>query len=172
MTLCNNGGFTLIELLVVVLIIGILAAVALPQYNKAVARARLANIKSLAESIAQAQEVYYMEHSAYATTFSELDISLPGGGTPNEADTQVTYSWGKCRLTDPANTQCSAKTSGYNLTYLAYQVHWTGDADNAYAYTAGTRWCQGKKGSFAETVCKLDTKKTTCEDWGPTTCQY
>ena len=71
------GGFTLIELLVVVLIIGILAAVALPQYTKAVARSRLAGAITLATSIVQAERVHHMANGEYTVDIDNLDIQLP-----------------------------------------------------------------------------------------------
>ena len=75
----NKQAFTLIELLVVVLIIGILAAVALPQYQKAVEKSRGTQALTLLKALGQAQEAHWMASGTYASTFEELDISLPAG---------------------------------------------------------------------------------------------
>ncbi len=72
-----NKAFTLIELLVVVLIIGILAAVAVPKYRRAVDKARLTQLITASKSIADAQKVYHMANGVYATSADELTVDLP-----------------------------------------------------------------------------------------------
>ena len=69
-------GFTLIELLVVVLIMGILASVAMPQYFKSVEKSRAAEAIDALEAIASAQERHYMKKGTYVATLSELDVGI------------------------------------------------------------------------------------------------
>ena len=79
----NKQAFTLIELLVVVLIIGILAAVAVPQYQKAVEKSRAAQGLALLRSVYEAQKAYHMANGSYATTIEELSVDVPWtGNTP------------------------------------------------------------------------------------------
>ena len=75
-----NKGFTLIELLVVVLIIGILSAVALPQYTLAVERSRASEGLTLMSSLAQSLERYRSQKDAWPADFSKLDFEMPKNG--------------------------------------------------------------------------------------------
>lgn len=76
----NNKGFTLIELLVVVLIIGILAAMAMPQYFKAVERSRMSEAVTLLGNLSQAQQRKYLQINRYTADYRALDVA-PKGAT-------------------------------------------------------------------------------------------
>ena len=82
-----HKGFTLIELLVVVLIIGILSAVALPQYKAAVLKSRLATAMTQVEHGRQLYDVYYMANGTYDATLEDVGFEIAGcseSGTDGE----------------------------------------------------------------------------------------
>ena len=93
----NKQAFTLIELLVVVLIIGILAAVALPQYQKAVEKSKAAQAFTMLQALYQAQESYKMANGEYASTFDALDVDIPWTGNQQwmqyTTDTRSNGEW-------------------------------------------------------------------------------
>ena len=95
--LCFYTGFTLIELLVVVLIIGILAAVAIPQYQKAVLKSRATEAIINLTKIKDAQNVYYLANGTTTTDLSQLDIEIKDGF----------YQY-RCTTADHSNGDCYA----------------------------------------------------------------
>jgi type IV pilus assembly protein PilA len=77
----DNKGFTLIELLIVVVIIGILAAIAIPKFSATREKAYFAAMKSDLKNLASQQEIYYSDTYDYSTVATDLGFVMSDGVT-------------------------------------------------------------------------------------------
>lgn len=74
-------GFTLIELLIVVVIIGLLAAIAIPKFQTTKGKSYTATLRSDLRNLATAQEAYFYTNNVYSTNLAALNLSLTSGVT-------------------------------------------------------------------------------------------
>ncbi len=144
-----SKAFTLIELLVVVLIIGILAALALPQYQLAVDKAKYNTLMPLIRSIKNAQEAYYLAHGQYAESAEELDIDLPWETTTSpQGDMRIEFN-GKASVAG-----LILQNNAWQNSFTIWYDHWNNGKMECYAF-AGAR---------SERLCKAVTGKTELAD--------
>jgi prepilin-type N-terminal cleavage/methylation domain-containing protein len=97
----RRPGFTLIELLIVVVIIGILAAIAIPKFQTTKGKANAAALRSDLRNLATAQESYIYEHGAYAASRALLSYSESPGVTIT-IETASPQGWA-ARATHPSS---------------------------------------------------------------------
>ncbi len=146
----NKKAFTLLELLVVVLIIGILAAIALPQYKKAVLKSRFATIKNMTRAIYEAEQRYYLAHGSYTKNRNDLDINVD----TNTCSINAPYSYILCSLKD--------KNNNFILQYIVIPQTQQRRCD---------AW-PGDENSITNQICKIETgKNTPYQQCGPY-CMY
>jgi len=114
----NNKAFTLIELLVVVLIIGILAAVALPQYQKTVEKSRAVQAITMLKTVYDAAKAYQLANGEWPTSLDELAVDIPWTGTTNGLKTGGWFHPGKSNA-DWSIQLTRQHTGGIIITRLA-----------------------------------------------------
>ena len=102
----NKNGFTFMEVLVVVLIMGVLAAIALPQYQKAVMRARFSQLKPLVSAFKDAEEEFYLIYRYYTGNINALGIKFSG----------FTPGWTTGANCDPSPNVHNGESCGYYVS--------------------------------------------------------
>ena len=88
----NRKGFTLIELLIVVVIIGILAAIAIPKFAATKDKAKLASVKTDLRNIMTAQEAYFSDYATYTGTVPTTLFAPSTGNTASHSGTASSFT--------------------------------------------------------------------------------
>ncbi|MBL7131776.1 MAG: prepilin-type N-terminal cleavage/methylation domain-containing protein [Candidatus Omnitrophica bacterium] len=88
----KSKGFTLLELIIVIIVIGILVAIALPQFVRVAERGRIAKAKTVLDAFRKAEGIYHALHSTYTTDETALDDEIPEIANVDDSDWSYSVS--------------------------------------------------------------------------------
>jgi len=151
-----RGGFTLIELLVVVLIIGILAAIALPQYKQVVLKAQLTQMIVYVDALKKGAELYYMINGNYPNNVSSIDLDITGTAIEFGQSTKITTSTTVAALF-PDGVECVVYYNYVACISKDFYLFRSTDNSNYVHYSARGTLCMpgyGPHKTRAEKICK------------------
>ena len=158
----KNQAFTLIELLVVILIIGVLAAIALPQYKLSLLKSEYSKLKVYVETMYDSVQRYYLVNGIWPKKLTDLDIELPG---------QLYGDDKHIRVSSPAGTDCwlwNIGSSGYVAcdfpkfnSRIRYEHNFLGSSANNRNCYAGTSTTD----TIAAKFCQIETGKTSTDGY-------
>ncbi len=153
----TRRGFTLIELLVVVLIIGILAAVAVPQYQKAVAKARTTEALAMLKALVQAEEVYFLSNGEYTNDIQLLDVQPEDNKICTSREGDPNHPFQYCYLCIN-QASCAAYANSADLPVLEFVFNNSPHSRHIENHLQGTRWCHtntsNTKNNIALSICQ------------------
>jgi type IV pilus assembly protein PilA len=137
----GNKGFTLIELLVVIIIVGVLAAIALPSFLNQVGKARGSEAKSNLGVINRAQQSYRMENGVFAANLTDMDARVSGKFFGYEIDSANANSMVALTTTlekELKPSAAAAAQNGENFASLICESSATAAANSTAAAPTGT----------------------------------
>lgn len=120
-------GFTLIELLIALVVLGVLAAVALPAFNESIRKSRRSEAAAALTAVQQAQERWRSNNSSYATSVAALSLPATSSGgyytisvdsaTATTYNVVATAAAGKSQAEDGPCVRLRVRSNGGNLIY-------------------------------------------------------
>ena len=140
----NKMGFTLLELLIVILIIGLLSAISIPMYKKAVEKSKVSDALSTMQAVSKSEHGWYLVRNNYTKDFANLDIDLydkDGNKADNDTLEGINYTY---ELLDSGIL--ATRTNGEYSIYQDYDT-------KQIMCTPGTHYICEDLGAFTKESC-------------------